>query len=139
MKEIRTIKMVEQVEVKFIADDGKEFMGENAEKDCATYERQRIKSKVEEAFNRLDAKNIDVPVVNWHCDAAETWRVVLNSKQDYFAMIDYFKVVLGCYDDYTEEPKEYPYTMIVTKGWECIDEYGYDLKAGLQKALEQLG
>lgn len=139
MKEIRTIKMVEQTEVKFIADDGKEFIGENAERECADYERQRSKVRVKEAFERLDAKQINMPMVNWHCDAAETWKVVLNSKQDYFAMTDYFKVVLGCYDNYTEAPKEYPCTMIVVKGWECFDEYRHDLKAGLQKALEQLG
>ena len=138
MKEIRTIKMVEQTEVKFIADDGKEFIGENAERECCDYERQRNKNSVKEAFNRLDAKQIHLPMVNWHCDAAETWKIVLNSKQDYFAMTDYFKVVLGCCDNYTEIPKEFPYTMMVVKGWECFDEYSYDLKAELQKALEQL-
>lgn len=139
MKEIRRIKMVEVEDVKFVAEDGKEFVGENAEKECVEYERQCNKSKVEQAFNRLDAEKIDIPMVNWYCDAAETWKIVLNSKHDYFAMTDYFKVICGCYDIYTEEPKEYPYTMIVTKGWECIDEYGYDLKEELQKALEQLG
>ena len=45
MKEIRTIKMVEQTEVKFVADDGKEFIGENAERDCRDYERQKDKKK----------------------------------------------------------------------------------------------
>ena len=139
MKEIREIKMVEQVSVKFVADDGKEFIGENAERECRDYERTRDKKKVEEAFERLDAKKIDLPITNWHCDAAETWKIVLNSKQDYFTMTDYFKVVAGCYDDYTEAPAEYPCTMIVVKSWECIGEYGCDLKAELQKALEQLG
>ena len=138
MKEIREIKMVEQVSVKFVADDGKEFVGENAERRCYDYERTRNEKSVKEAFERLDAKEIDMPIVSWHCDAAETWKIVLNSKQDYFAMTDYFKVILGCCDIYTEIPKEFPYTMIVVKGWECIGEYEYDLKLGLQKALEQL-
>jgi hypothetical protein len=139
MKEIREIKMVEQVSVKFVADDGKEFVGENAERDCRDYERTRDEKKVKEAFERLDATKIYMPTVNWHCDAAETWKVVLNSKRDYIAMTDYFKEVLGCYDNYTEAPKEYPYTMIVMRGWECFDEYGCDIKVELQKVLEQLG
>lgn len=139
MKEIRRIKMVEVEEVEFIAEDGKKFVGEDAEKECTTYERQCNRKRVQEAFDRLDAKQIDMPMVNWHCDAAETWKIVLTSKRDYLAMTDYFKVVKGCCDIYTEEPKEYPYTMIITKGWECLDEYGRDIKAELQKALEQLG
>lgn len=71
MKEIRTIKMVEQTEVKFIADDGTEFVGENAERDCWEYERQRSECKVKDAFNRLDAKRIDMPLIDWYCECAE--------------------------------------------------------------------
>ena len=50
MKEIRTIKFVEQTEVKFVADDGREFIGENAERDCRDYERTQDRKKVEQAF-----------------------------------------------------------------------------------------
>ena len=138
MKEIRTIKMVEQVEVKFIADDGKEFIGENAERDCVTYERQCNEHKVKEAFKRLDAKIIEMPFVDWYCETAETWKITLESKKDYYTMIDYFKVVRGCYDNYVEMPTEFPCTLIVQKGWECISDYCGDLKTQLQKVLEQL-
>ena len=139
MKEIRTIKMVEQVEVKFIAEDGKVFIGENAERECATYERQCSKVKVEAAFDRLDAKRIDMPMLDWYCEAADVWKITLESKRDYFAMVDYFKVCEGCCDNYVEEPTEFPCTMIVQKGWECISDYCGNLKEQLQKVLEQLG
>ena len=138
MKEIRTIKMVEQTEVKFVADDGKEFIGEDAERRCWEYERQRNEKEVRDAFGRLDAKKIDVPMLDWYCDAADVWKIVLESKRDYLAVVDYFKVIEHCCDDYTEEPKEYPCTMIVQKGWDCFSDYYGDLKAELQKALEQL-
>jgi hypothetical protein len=138
MKEIRTIKMVEQTEVKFVADDGKEFIGENAEFQCKTYERQCNKTRVEEVFKRLDAKRIDVPMLDWYCEAADVWKIVLESERDYWSMVDYFKVVEGCCDNYTEIPKEFPCTMIVQKGWECFSDYAGNLKEQLEKALEQL-
>ena len=139
MKEIRTIKMVEQTEVKFVADDGMEFIGENAERKCVEYERTRSRVKVEGAFKRLDAKRIDMPMLDWYCEAADVWKIVLESEKDYWSMVDYFKVVEGCCDNYTEMPKEFPCTMIVQKGWECFSDYCGNLKEQLQKALEQLG
>lgn len=138
MKEIRRIKMVEVEEVKFVANDGKEFIGENAERECATYERQCNQKSVKNAFKRLSAKTIDIPTIDWYCEAAEVWKIVLESERDYWTMTDYFKVCCGCCDNYTEMPKEFPCTMIVMRGWECVSDYCGDLKAHLQKALEQL-
>lgn len=139
MKEIRTIKMVEQTEVKFIADDGKEFIGENAEKECRDYERTRDVKKVEMAFKRLDATELTTPFVSWWSDDNEFWKIILNSKNDYFAMMDYFKIVRNTYDFDIEEPAEYPYTMMVSEGYDYVCEYKRDLKEELQKTLEQLG
>lgn len=136
MKEIRTIKMVEQMEVKFVADDGKEFVGANAEKECATYERQRNVKKVEEAFHRLNAVKVNIPLLDWHCDCSEFWKIVLESKKDYFAMTDYFKAVVGCCDNYTDMPNEFPYTMMVVTSYDYISEYCGNIKEELQKALE---
>lgn len=138
MKEIRTVKMVEVTDVKFVADDGKEFVGENAEFNCANYERRKNVSKVKETFERLDAVNVNIPIVNWFCDEAEIWKIVLESKKDYIAMVDYFKVVNNCSDDYTEMPKTFPYAMTVVVGYDYFDEYNGDIKEALQKALEQL-
>jgi hypothetical protein len=107
MKEIRTIKMVEQTEVKFVADDGKEFVGENAERECRDYERTRDEEKVKQAFERLDAVKLNMPFISWFSDDYEFWRVVLNSKSDFVAMMDYFNVVWRVYDNDIKEPSAY--------------------------------
>lgn len=137
MKEIRETKLVEQTTVKYVADDGREFQGENAERDCRDYERTNNREKVETAYKRLDAKDITIPILNWVGEYGLT-RVVLNSKTDFVAMMDYFNVVWGVYDNSLEEPKEYPYTMMVASGYDWVAEYRNDIKEELQKALDQL-
>lgn len=139
MKEIRRIKMVEVEEVEFVADDGKRFVGENAERDCRDYERTRDEKKIEAAFKRLDAVELDMPFVSWHQDESGFWKIVLNSKSDYFAMMDYFNVIRNAFEFSIEEPTEYPYTMIVSESCDYISEYKSDIREELQKALEQLG
>ena len=144
MKEIREIKMVEQVNVKFVANDGKEFIGENAQQECETYERRCNSNQVVEAFNRIDAKQIDMPIAEWwYGDDAKLWKVTLESKKDYYAFIDYLIVEWGVYkcDMNFKEPKEYPYTTLVGKGCEWAYEYGSidQMKEQLQKLMEQLG
>lgn len=139
MKEIRTIKMVEQTEVKFVADDGKVFVGDNAEHECATYERTRDEKKVTEAFQRLDAVELNTPFIEWFASESHFWKILLNSKSDYIAMKDYFKVVRYICDFGIKEPETYPCTLIVSEGYEYMCEYGDKLKEELQKALEQLG
>ena len=139
MKEIRTIKMVEQVEVKFVADDGKVFVGDNAESNCLSYERQRDRQKVEDAFKRLDAIELTTPFIDWFNDSCCLWKITLTSKQDYFAMTDYFKVLREVWDTYVEEPTEYPCTMLIGETYDCLSVYRRDLKEELQKTLEQLG
>lgn len=138
MKEIRTIKMVEVTDIKFIADDGKEFVGENAEFECKKYERQQNEHNVTKEFEKLNAKMIDLPFVYSFIDEGKIWEVTLNSKKDYYAMEDYFNVIEGCYNNYVPTPNEYPCTITVLKHWDCIDEYKGNIKDELQKALEQL-
>lgn len=137
MKEIRTIKMVEQTEVKFVADDGKEFIGENAERNCRDYERTCDKNKVEKAFKRVDMMKLDMPFVSWFTDECCFYKVQLNSRADFIAMMDYFNVVWNVYDNYIEEPETYPYAMIVASGYDYVNEYSGNIKAELQKVLEQ--
>lgn len=137
MKEIRTIKMVEQTEVKFVADDGKEFIGANAERECRDYERTRDKAKVEKAFKRLNAIELKMPFVKWWSDEWGFWKIILNSKSDFIAMMDYFNVVWNVYDNAIEEPSSYPYTMLVSEGCDYVCEYTGNIKEELQKALEQ--
>lgn len=47
MKVVKTVRMVEQVDVEVFADDGKKFVGENAERECVIYERTKDRQKVE--------------------------------------------------------------------------------------------
>ena len=137
MKEIRTIKMVEVTDVKFIADDGKEFVGDNAERDCRDYERTKDVERVKKAFNRLEATELNIPLVEWvNCDCG-FWKILLNSKSDYVAMMDYFDVIRNIYDNNIKEPSEYPYTMTVYESYDYACEYDRDIKEDLQKALEQ--
>lgn len=137
MKEIRTIKMVEVTDVKFVADDGKEFVGANAERDCRDYERTCDKKRVEKAFERVDMVELKMPFVEWFNDEQGFYKVQLNSKSDYVAMMDYFNVVWNVYDNYIEAPTAYPYTMIVSYSCDYVCEYNRNLKEDLQKALEQ--
>ena len=137
MKEIRTIRFVEVTDVKFVADDGKEFVGENAERDCKDYERTRDKKKVEAAFKRLDFIELKMPFVDWFSDEQGYYKINLNSKTDYIAMMDYFNIVWHVYDNSIEEPKEYPYNMTVWVSCDCVGEYKRDIKAELMEALNQ--
>jgi hypothetical protein len=132
--------MVEQTEVKFVADDGKEFTGINAEYECKVYERQKDQKKIELKFQRLNTKEIYIPVVAWYrCEDAALWKVELKSKEDYFTVYDYFKVVRNCYEVYIDEPKEYPCTLTLCEDCEYIGEYRGDLVTELQKVIEELG
>ena len=132
MKEIRTIKMVEQTEVKFVADDGKEFIGEHAERDCRDYERTKDKK-------RVDFVELKMPFIDWFHDEQGFYKTLLNSKSDFVAMMDYFNVVWDVYGNDIEEPATYPYTMIVSYSCGYVNEYTGNLKEELQKTLEQLG
>lgn len=138
MTEIRTIKMVERTEVKFVAEDGKEFVGENARKLCRAYERKMNEDVIKKEFNKLDGVRIRIPAVNLFSDEAEFWKFTLNSKKDYTVMTDYFEAIYNCNCCYMEEPNEYPYTMIAVVGSDWYDEYRDNLKAELQKVIEQL-
>ena len=137
MKEIRTIRMVEQTDVKFVADDGKEFVGENAERDCMNYERTRDRKKVEEAFARLDFTEFKMPFIDWFSEENGFYRIVLNSKKDFVAMNDYFKIVWNVFDNEIAEPINYPCTKLIYYSYGYVGDYTRDLKAELLTALDQ--
>jgi hypothetical protein len=137
MKEIRTIKMVEHTEVKFVADDGTEFMGENAEMDCRDYERTKDIDKVEKAFARLDYKEFYIPFVDFINDTGYS-QIVLNSKSDYIAMMDYFNVVRNVYQNDIEEPQAYPCKLTLYEGYDYVCLYKGDIIEQMKKAIEEL-
>ena len=123
MKEIRTVRMVEQVDVVFVADDGKEFKGPSAELECARYERTRNISELKEAFERLNYIELKIPSIEYVTEEIRMFRIVLNSKHDFYAMMDYFDVVCGACDNELKMPESFPYTMNAVMNYSYINEY----------------
>lgn len=137
MKEIRTIKMVEVTDVRFVADDGKEFVGLNAERDCRDYERQQNKYKIDEEFKRLDIIKMNLPL-EWF--SKDIWKVEFETKKDYFRFADYFEVHYGNCE--VDMPTEFPCTKLIAVYDDnyVTDYYGdiESIKKALQKVLENL-
>lgn len=138
MKEVRTIRMVEQVDVVFVADDGKEFTGKDAEFECAKYERTRNKNTVKEAFERLDYTVIHVPFMDWMCDECSVYRILLKSRADFYTMSDYFEVVCETCDNYLNVPGFFPCVMTVAVDNCCTNEYTGNLESELENVLLRL-
>ena len=138
MTEIRTIKMVEEIDIKYIAEDGTEFTGENAKAYCETYERQSDEKRVTDAFNRLNIEKLNLPLIPWLRDYDEMWYVTLESKKEYYALYDYLKVVLRMWEINLELPIAFPYKTWMYIGEDYATIYHDDLKAQLQTALEKL-
>ena len=139
MKEIRTIKMVEQTEVKFVANDGREFSGRDAERECVMYEAKLDKQKTEFEFAKLDAEKINFPFISWVGCNAELWRITLESKKDYLAMVAYFKLQHSNYFDcYVDEPKIYPCEKFIVDFEECLNDYSGDLRAEFIEAMARM-
>ena len=124
MKEIRTTRMVEQTEIKFVADDGRVFIGENAERECRQYERTQNDEKVIREFKKLNPKWIDVPLVDWvGCGENEVISVTVNNEADYDITVrDYYYIKSPEYMDFSnlesKRPKEYPCNIVLVSGYE---------------------
>lgn len=146
MKEIRITKVVEQTEVKFVADDGKVFTGANAERECKTYERTQNEEKVINEFKKLKPKWINVPLVDWvGCGENEVISITVNSEIDFDTTVrDYYYIKSPSYMDFSnfesKKPKEFPANIVLVSGYEWVDIFGSDedFKEALQKAIEQL-
>ena len=109
MKEIRTVKMVEQVEVKFFADDGKEFA---TEQECRVYEMQQDKDKLKMMYEALNPICVTSRVLEWFCCESGIDIVTVNSQKDYNIVKAYLHHSSYCDWD-VEEPKEYPKTLTI--------------------------
>ena len=122
MKEIRTVKMVEQVEVKFFADDGKEFATEN---ECRVYELQKENEKLLMMYEALNPIRVKSRVLEWFCCDSGLDIVTVNSKNDYNIVKAYLKH--SSYVDWDiEEPKEYPKTLTIYWNDGYIGEPSFD-------------
>ena len=139
MKEIRTIKMVEQTFVKFIANDGKEFENEN---ECAVYERRMDKEKCKKAFKKLKPTLINIPFTDWGCPL-EVYKITLNHESDIYVIEDYLKT--DCtyreVDLNYSQPTEYPCTKFLVVD-ECYAGFSNmtvdDVKQKLLEAAAKL-
>lgn len=109
MKEIRTVKMVESVEVKYFADDGKEF--EN-ERDCRVYEMQKDKEKLQMMYEELNPICVRSDVMEWFCCDSGIDIVTVKNQREFSIVKAFFGG--NSYRDFdVEEPKEYPSTLTI--------------------------
>lgn len=112
MKQIIREEMVKQTTTLFVADDGKEFTGENAERECRNYEAQIHHDETEKKFKPLVLAEFSDPFADW---MGETWNYIVRfeSAADYWTMRNYFSGSNNWNEVDIEEPKEYPVTMLV--------------------------
>lgn len=121
MKEIRTIKMVESVEVKYFADDGKEF---ETEHECRVYEMQQDKDKLKRMYEELNPICVASDVLEWFGNDSGIDVVTVNSQRDFNIVKAYLKH--SPYVDFeVEEPKEYPKTLTIywNDGYVCTPSF----------------
>lgn len=143
MTKLVETKMVEQTNIKFIADDGREFATET---ECKNYERTQNEEKVINEFNRLNPKWIDVPIVDWFSCENEVISVTVKSEIEFNTTVrDYYYIKSPRYMDFecfeSKKPKEFPADIVLVSGCEWVDIFGSneDLKEALQKTIEQIG
>ena len=116
MKVIKTVKIVE-------ADDGKKFVGENAEKECAAYERTKDRQKVENEFKKLKPVWLDIYLVDIVNDV-EVIAVTVKDEFDYDITVkDYVSgecVDMGGFN--YGKPKQFPTDIVIirTECWVVV-------------------
>lgn len=121
MKEIRTTKLVEQTTIEFIANDGRKFIGDNAEQDCIVYERRLNQEIVKKEFNKVKHIIVELPLLNWFKDWTKILIVKLTDENDYMRLIDYlitFEDKFDCDID-IDTPTSYPqqYTIFLDENY----------------------
>ena len=120
MKEVITVKMVEQKEVKYIADDGKVF---DKEYDCKKHEAERKFKEVNMRFSLLDRKTLEVPIADLYRCEGSTYKLTLHSRDDLDAFVNYYlanNFMVDYIKDVVAMVDSYPYTTIVDEGYESI-------------------
>lgn len=122
MKEIRTVKMIESVEVKFFADDGKEFA---TEQECRVYEMQKDRDKLKMMYDELNPICVKSDVLDWFCCDSGIDVVTVNSQREFNIVKAYFKH--SSYVEFdVEEPKEYPKTLTIYWNDGYVGEPNFD-------------
>lgn len=122
MKVVKTVKMVEQVDVEVFADDGKKFVGENAEKECVVYERTKDRQKVENEFKKLKPVWLELDPVDIVHGEAKIIAVTVKDEIEYDVIIrDYFKnqyMEMDCFDE--SKPKQFPANLVFFTSYDYV-------------------
>ncbi len=139
MKEVITIKMVEQTTTKYIADDGKTF---DKEKDCKEYELSRKRKDVEARFNLIEKQKIDIPMLCDYKGEGCIYKITFNSREDINALVDYY-TLCHFYMDYVYDAvnkvTSFPFTTLMDEGYDSIYFFDEDtLRKDIAKLIEQL-
>lgn len=139
MKEVITIKMVEQKTVKFVADDGKEF---NKENECKEYELGKKRKDVETRFNLIEKTKIDIPLLDCYKGEGCVYKITFNSREDVNALIDYYTLFHFHMDYVYAEIKKitsFPFTTLMDEGYDSIYFLNEDiLRKDIEKLINQL-
>lgn len=139
MKEVITIKMVEQTTTKYIADDGKEF---DNEQDCKQYELEKRKNEVKKRFDCIDRVYIDIPMLDGYKGEGCVYKITFYNREDISAFIDYYMAHHFYMEDVYIQIKKikcFPYTTIVDVGYDSLYFLDEDvLRKDIEKMLSQL-
>lgn len=120
MKEVRETKLVEKTTVKYVADDGKEFVFES---ECKAYEASKNKERVEYEYRKIHLGSFSPPLVEWYYgESAGCDIVYLKDEKDFDVMTDYFYMKGKCINDIAENRNsiKYPRIEMVTFGEEWL-------------------
>ena len=139
MKEVITIKMVEQTTTKYIADDGREF---NKENECREYELGKKRKDVETRFNLIEKTKIDIPLLDCYKGEGCVYKITFNSREDVNALVDYYTLFHFHMDYVYAEIKKitsFPFTTLMDEGYDSIYFLSEDiLRKDIAKLIEQL-
>lgn len=138
MKEIIETKWVEQKTVKYVADDGREFIDE---RDCRSYELSQDRDKIKLMYESLNPVTAGSNVMDWFESGATVDVVVSHSERDFDIIKAYFESV--CFEIDLAEPNEYPHRHVIFSSENYASEPGFTVKqmhddfVKLAKVLEE--
>lgn len=143
MKVVKTVKMVEQVDVEVFADDGKKFVGENAERECVIYERTKDRQKVENEFNKLKPVWLELDPVDIVDGDVEVIAVTVKDEFDYDITVkDYVSREFVDLDNLNlnyGKPKQFPADIVIIRTGCWVEVRSKeDIVSNLEKELAKL-
>ena len=133
MKEIIKKKMVEVEEVKFVADDGKEFIVDekhfkdrkDAERECSIHENTIKGNALEGEYKRMVVARLDMghSVVGFFDDESFMHKLHFEKEADLYTALGYFRHQSTYMEDYTDFSKfNYPCDAMIFGRWDSYIE-----------------